>query len=114
MVSALRPRLVKQDGVCLASVYDLHQHVLRATIHAEGYRECRGLFCVALQLGLFDAAAAPPDPMHRQEAARGLVDVDDAICADCVLVHKPAQLAKEPVRVAALGCGAPSSTWRAS
>ena len=28
--------------------------------------------------------------MHRQEAARGLVDVHDAVCANSVLVHQPA------------------------
>ena len=57
--SALRPGLLRQDGVCLVRVYDLHQHVQRATVHSEGDRECRGLLCVDLQLGLFDAAAAP-------------------------------------------------------
>ena len=89
-----------------------------ATIHAEGDRECRGLLCVALQLSLFDAAVAPPSLVHRQEAARGVVvDVHDAVCADCVLVHEPAQLDEQPVRVvrAAAQCGgALSSTWRAS
>ena len=40
--------------------------------------------------------------MHRQEAARGLVDVHDAVCADCVLVHKPTQLDEQPVRVGVL------------
>ena len=29
--------------------------------------------------------------VHREKTARGLVDVDDAVCADCVLVHEPAQ-----------------------
>ena len=67
--SVLKPGPLKQDGVCLARVHDLHQHVQRATVHAEGDRECRGLLRVALQLSLFDAAAAPPDPMHRQEAS---------------------------------------------
>ena len=84
VASALRPGLLRQDGVCLAGVHDLHQHVQRATVHAEGDRERRGLFCVALQLGLLLAAAAPADLMHRQEAAGGLVDVHDAVCADCV------------------------------
>ena len=84
------------------SVYDLHQHVQRATVHPEGDRECRGLLCVALQLGLFDAAAAPPDLLHREEAARRLVDVHDAVCADCVLVHVPAELEEEPVRFGVL------------
>ena len=102
MLSALRPGLLRQDGVCLAHVHDLHQHVQRATVHAEGDRECRGLLCVALQLGLFDAAAAPPDLMHREEAAGRLVDVHDAVCADSVLVHQPAQLDEEPVRVGVL------------
>ena len=40
--------------------------------------------------------------MHRGEAARGLVDVHDAVCADSVLVHEPAQLDEEPVRVGEL------------
>ena len=57
---------------------------------------------VALQLGLLDATAAPADLMHREKAARGLVDVDDAVCADCVLVHEPAQLDEEPVNVGLL------------
>ena len=70
-MSALRPGLLRQNGVCLARVRDLH--VKRATVHAEGDRECRGLLCVALQLGMFDAAAAPPDLMHWEEAAGGLV-----------------------------------------
>ena len=99
VMSALRPGLLGQDGVCLASVHDLHQHV--HTVHAEGDCECRGLLCV-LQLSLLLAAAAPSGLMHGQEAARGLVDVDDAICADCVLVHEPAQLDEEPVRVGVL------------
>ena len=59
-------------------------------VQAEGDRECRGLLRVPLQLGLFDDAAAAPDLMHRQEAARGLVNVHDAVCADSVLVHEPA------------------------
>ena len=115
MAGALRPGLLRQDGVGLASVYDLHQHVQRATVHAEGDRECRGLRRVALYLSLFDAAAAPSGLMHREEAARGLVNVHDAVCADSVLVHEPAELDEEPVRVplAEQGCGAPSSTWRA-
>ena len=37
--------------------------------------------------------------MHWQEAAGRLVDVHDAVCADSVLVHQPAQLNEEPVRV---------------
>ena len=90
----LQPGLLRQDGVCPASVHDLYQHVQRATVHAEGDRERRGLLCVALQLSLFDAAAAPPDLMHR---AGGLVDVHDAACA-----HQPAQLEKQPVRVGVL------------
>ena len=63
---------------------------------------CRGLLCVALQLGLLLAAAAPPDLLHRQEAARSLVDVHDAVCADSVCAHQPAQLDEEPVRVGVL------------
>ena len=43
VMSVLRPRLLRQDGVCLARVHDLHQHLQRATVHAEGDRECRGL-----------------------------------------------------------------------
>ena len=61
--------------------------------------ECRGVLRVALQLCLFDAAAAPPDLMHWQEPARGLVDVHDAVSTDCVLVHEPAELDEEPVRL---------------
>ena len=44
----------------------------------------------------------PPDLMHRQEAAGRLVDVHDAVCADSVLVHQPAELDEEPVRVGVL------------
>ena len=114
-MSALQPGLLGQDGVCLARVHDLEQHVQRATVHTKGYRQRRRLVCVALQLGVFRGAAAPSGLMHREEAARCLVDVDDAVCADCVRVHEPAQLDEEPVRVGLLqGCGAPSSTWRAS
>ena len=101
-MSALRPRLLGQDGVCLARVHDLHQHVQRATVHAEGNRERCGLLCVALQLGLLRAAAAPSGLMHREEAARGLVDVHDAVCADSVLLHEPAELDEEAVRVGLL------------
>ena len=69
-MSALRPGLLRQDCVCLAGVHDdLHQYVQRATVHAEGDCECRGLLGVALQLGLFRAAAAPSGLMHREEAA---------------------------------------------
>ena len=57
---------------------------------------------LALQLSLQHAAAAPSGLMHRQEAARGLVDVHDAVCADSVLVHEPAQLDEQPVRVGLL------------
>ena len=68
------------------------------TAHAEGDCECRRL----LQLSLLHAAAAPSNVMHREETARGLVDVHDAVCADSVLVHEPAQLDEEPVRVGLL------------
>ena len=51
--------LLGQDGVCLDRLHD--QYVQRATVHAEGDRERRGLPRVALQLSLFDVAAAPPD-----------------------------------------------------
>ena len=47
VASALRPGLLLQDGVCLARVYDLHQHVQRAMVRSEGERECRGLLCAA-------------------------------------------------------------------
>ena len=40
--------------------------------------------------------------MHRQEAAGRLVDVHDAVCAGSVLVHEPAELNEEPVRVGLL------------
>ena len=40
--------------------------------------------------------------MHREEASRGLVNVHDAVCADSVLVHEPAELDEEPVRVGLL------------
>ena len=48
VVGALRPGLLRQDGLCLARVHDLHEHVQRATVHTEGHRECRGLPRVAL------------------------------------------------------------------
>ena len=66
VASVLWPGLLQQDGVCLARVHDLHQHVQQATVRAEGDRERRGLLYIALQLSLFDAAAAPPDLMHRE------------------------------------------------
>ena len=102
MISALRPGLLWQDGVCLARVHDLHQHVQRATVHAEGDRERRRLPRVVLQLRLFHAAAAPSSQLRPEEAARGLVDVHDAVCAHCVLVHEPAQVDEEPVNVGLL------------
>ena len=40
--------------------------------------------------------------MHWEEAARRLVDVHDAVCPDCVLVHQPAQLDEQPERVGLL------------
>ena len=92
--------LLRQDGVCLGRLHD--QHVQRAMVHAEGDRECRGLLCIALQLGLLHPAAAPPDLMHQEEAAGRLVDVHDAVCAGSVLVHEPAQLDEQPVRVGVL------------
>ena len=70
--------------------------------HAEGDRECRGLPRVALQLGLFDAAAAPPDLRRRQEAAGRLLDVHDAVCADAIGAQQPTQLDEEPMRVGVL------------
>ena len=42
VVCVLPPGLLRQDGVCPASVHDLRQHVQRATVYAEGDRECRG------------------------------------------------------------------------
>ena len=75
LVSVQRPGLLRQDGVCLARLHDLHQHVQRGTVHAEGDRERRGLLCVALQLSLFDAPAAHT----RSDAlAGGLVDDHDS------------------------------------
>ena len=95
-MSVLRPRMLQQDGVCFARVHDLHQHVQRTDC------ECRVHPRVALQLSLLDAAAAPPDLMHWQEAASGLVDVHDAVCADGKRADQPAQLDDQPVRVGAL------------
>ena len=69
---------LRQDGVCLDRLHD--QHVQRAMVHAEGDRECRGLLGVAPQLGLLHAA----------------------VCAGSVLVHEPAELDEEPVRVGVL------------
>ena len=40
--------------------------------------------------------------MHREKAARGLVNVHDAVCADSVLVHEPAELDEEAMRVGLL------------
>ena len=57
VVSALRPGLLRQDGVCPARVYDLHQHVQQATVHAGGVNFVASPR-VALQLRLFDAAPA--------------------------------------------------------
>ena len=102
VASVLWPGLLRQDGVCLARVHDQHQHLLRATVHAEGDGECRGLLRVALQLGLIDAAAAQLHLIHQQEAAGRLVDVHDAVCADSVCAHEPAQFDEEPVRVGVL------------
>ena len=61
-----------------------------------------GLPRVALQLSLLHAAAAPSGLVHRQEAARGLVDVDDTVCADSVLLHESAKLDEGAVRVGLL------------
>ena len=46
--------LLRQDGVCLDRLHD--QHVQRATVHAEGDRECRRFLCVSPQLGLLHVA----------------------------------------------------------
>ena len=94
--------LLRPNDVYRAHMHDLHQHVKRVAVPAEGGRECRGLLRVALQLSLFDAAAAPPDLMHWPEAAGRLVDVHVAICAGSVLFHQPAQLDEQPVRVGVL------------
>ena len=40
--------------------------------------------------------------MHREEAARDLVDVDDVVGADCVRLHEPAELDEEAMRVGLL------------
>ena len=52
--------------------------------------------------GPFLAAAAPSGLTHREEAARRLVNVDDAVCADCVRVHEPAELGEEAMCVGVL------------
>ena len=89
MVGALRPGLLKQDGVCPARVQDLHHHVqtimLKATVNVVA-----SLFLPYNCLQ--HAAAAPLDLMHKQEAAGGRVDVDDAACADATGAHQSAQL----------------------
>ena len=90
LTSVLWPGLLKQDGG------------ISKAPHAEGDRECRGLPRVALQLGLFDAAAAPPDLRRRQEAAGRLLDVHDAVCADAIGAQQPTQLDEEPMRVGVL------------
>ena len=96
--SVIQPRLLQQNGVCLASVYDLNgmsswpRSMLKATVNV----------VASFALPCSDAAAAPPELMHRQEAAGRLVDVHDAVCAGSVLVHQPAQLDEEPVRVSVL------------
>ena len=41
VMSVLWPGLLRQDGVCLVRVHDVHQHVQLNTVHAEGDRECR-------------------------------------------------------------------------
>ena len=75
-MSALRPGLLRQYGVCLARVHDLHQHVQRATVHAEGDRDCRGLLCVALLAGPASRRGGPtrsdaPGSLLPSGAARG-------------------------------------------
>ena len=40
--------------------------------------------------------------MHLEEAAGRYVDGHDAVCADSVLVHQPAQLDEQPVRFGVL------------
>ena len=48
VASMLWQGLLRKDGICLASVHDLHQHAHRATVRAESDRECRGLSRVAV------------------------------------------------------------------
>ena len=105
VVSALRPGLLRQDGVLstprarfCTSMSSGPRSMLKATVNVVAS------LCVAQQLGLLHTTAtvAPPDLMHWEGAARGLVDVHDAVCADCVLVHEPAQLDEQPVRVGVL------------
>ena len=102
VVSVLWAGMPGLDGVCLAGVYDLHQHAQRTTVHAEGDRECPGLHRIAMQLSLLHAKAAPPDLLHKEEPARRLVDAHDAVSADTMLVHQRAQLDEEPLRVGVL------------
>ena len=86
---------LRQDGVCLVH---LHDQMLKATVN------------VVASLVLPTAGpASRRGLMHRQEAAGRLVDVHDAVCADSVLVHRPAQLDEEPVRVACCCSGLWSS-----
>ena len=56
-----------------------------------------------LPCSLHEAAAAPlrPDAPARGHAGR-FVDVHDSVCADSVLVHQPAQLDEQRVRVGVL------------
>ena len=55
-------------------------------------------FVLPRQLSLFDAAV----PTRSDAPAGRLVDVHDTVCADSVLVHQPAQLDEQPVRVGVL------------
>ena len=64
------PARVSQDGIFLSRLHELNQHAQRATVQAESDRECRGLLSVALQLSLFDAAAAPPNLMGGKSSRR--------------------------------------------
>ena len=93
--------------MCLASVHDVHHRVQWAAIHAEGDGECRGHSGLALQLGLcVFCSDGPSDRLHRHDTAQGLVYVDHAVCADSVLVHEPAQVDEQPMRVGLLVSGA--------
>ena len=94
--SVLWPWFRVQDGVCLARVYDLHQHVQRATVHPKGDSECPDLL---RQLGLFRHRGGPT---RSGSPAGCLVDVHHAICADAICAHEPAQLDEEPIRVGVL------------
>ena len=80
-------------------VHNWPKHLQWSTIHAENDGECRGLTCIALQLGLSLVATAPSDCLHQHEKRRSLVNVDHAVCADSVLVREPTQFDEQLIRV---------------